>query len=59
MIVYKMSAALEELISVTLKENLQGQNKVSTLIENVGPYPNEQIIIVHDKKKNVTLLLTY
>lgn len=30
-----MSAALEELISVTLSRSLQGHNKVSTLIENV------------------------
>lgn len=43
MTVYKMSAALEELISVTLKESLQGRNKVSTLIENVAPRAHEQI----------------
>jgi hypothetical protein len=54
MTVYKMSAALEELISVTLKESLQGRNKVSTLIENVGPYAYEQIVIGHDRTRTTT-----
>jgi len=54
-----MSAALEELISVTLRRSRQGHNKVSTLIENVDrhcPYLDEQIVILHDRNGTITCL---